>query len=85
MKNKGQTVSANLSICFQIQTVDYYGQKRTEGGDPVSILITDPYGRQQSLVSPHQINDLNNGTYVCRFIPNLGKLILFIKKLLPHF
>ena len=63
--------SANLSIYFQIQTVDYYGHKRTEGGDPVSILITDPFGRQQSLVSPHQITDLQNGSYMCKFIPNI--------------
>lgn len=69
--SQSQTYSANLAIYFQIQTVDYYGQKRTEGSDPVSILITDPCGRQQSLVSPHQINDLNNGTYVCKFVPNI--------------
>jgi hypothetical protein len=39
--------SANLSITVQIETVDYYGNKRVEGGDPITILVTDPYTRQQ--------------------------------------
>ena len=55
--------SANLTIFIQIETVDYYGQKRTEGGDPVSILITDPYGRQQSLATPNQICDFKKGKF----------------------
>lgn len=63
--------SANLAVYFLIETVDYYGVKRTEGGDPVSILITDPLGRQQSLVTPLQISDLSNGSYLCKFVPNL--------------
>lgn len=63
--------SANLTIFIQIETVDYYGQKRTEGGDPVSILITDPYGRQQSLATPNQICDFKKGIYISKFIPTL--------------
>lgn len=53
--------SANLMVYIQIDTVDYYGQKRTEGGDPVSIIITDPYGRQQTLNTPNQIIDFKKG------------------------
>ena len=30
--------SANLTLYIQIDTVDYYGQKRTDGGDPVHQL-----------------------------------------------
>lgn len=63
--------SANLTIFIQIETVDYYGQKRTEGGDPVGILITDPYGRQQSLSTPCQICDFKKGIYISKFIPTL--------------
>lgn len=63
--------SANLTIFIQIDTVDYYGQKQTEGGDPVNILITDPYGRQQSLSTPNQIVDFKKGTYVSKFIPTI--------------
>ncbi len=59
--------SANLTIYIQIDTVDYYGQKRTDGGDPVSILITDPYGRQQRLLTPNQIVDLNKGIFNISF------------------
>ncbi len=55
--------SANLTLYIQIDTVDYYGQKRTDGGDPVTVLITDPYGRQQRLVTPDQIVDLNKGIF----------------------
>lgn len=62
--------SANLTIYIQIETVDYYGQKRTEGGDPVCILITDPFGRQQTLVTPKEIVDLKKGN----FITNLNHL-----------
>ena len=63
--------SANLAVYLQIDTVDYYGQKRTEGGDPVSVLITDPAGRQQSLTTPEQIIDFKNGTYICKYVPQL--------------
>lgn len=63
--------SANLAIYIQIDTVDYYGKKRTEGGDPVSIFITDPYGRQQSLSTPNQIIDFKKGTYISKFTPTL--------------
>lgn len=68
--------SANLAIEFQIETVDYYGQKRKDGGDPVSITITDPFSRQ---VNVENIQDLNNGSYYFKFIPNIvGKYRLDI-------
>ena len=74
--------STNLAMYIRVETVDYYGQKRSEGGDPVNVLITDPSGRQQSLVSPHQVSDLKNGVYVCKLLPTLvGKHYAFFSLL----
>ena len=72
-------------MTIQIDTVDYYGKKRTEGGDPVSIIITDPSMSrlQYTTQKPHQkptekadnqepaIVDQNNGSYRFTFTPNL--------------
>jgi hypothetical protein len=67
--------SVNLAIQLQLDTVDYFGQKRTDGGDPVSIIITDPSARQLVFKTPSELTDLNNGTYQFKFVPNqIGKL-----------
>jgi len=66
--------AVNLAIYVQIDTVDYYGQKRVEGGDPVNVIITDPCARQHSIESPSAIIDLKNGSYLLKFVPNcVGK------------
>ena len=68
--------SANLAIEIQIETVDYYGQKRIDGGDPVSVTVTDPYSRKFNI---DNILDLNNGNYSFKFVPNIvGKYRLDI-------
>ena len=67
----GNTYPANLRIRIQIDTVDYYGNKRNEGGDPVSVLLTDPAARQQLFKSPADgIFDLGNGSYQFKIVPN---------------
>ncbi|CAF1111485.1 unnamed protein product [Brachionus calyciflorus] len=68
LNSNSSVYSANLSIDFLIETVDYYGRKRTEGGDPITVSITDPYSRQ---INFDEIIDLNNGTYQFRIIPSL--------------
>jgi ribosomal protein S27E len=69
------TYSANLAILVRIQTVDYYGRKRTEGGDPIIATVTDPYGAQETC----HITDLNTGSYTFKLVPSLiGKYRLDI-------
>lgn len=52
--------SANFSVTLQIETVDYYGNKRTDGGDPLAVLITDPTSRQQFFKLEEDIVENNN-------------------------
>lgn len=75
------TYSVNLSIRMHIQTVDNYGNKRTEGGDPVSVIVTEPSGRQMLFksVDNDQVVDLGNGVYTFKFVPNQsGKNFLYL-------
>ena len=73
--------SANLSIIVQVQTYDYYGKRRTEGGDPVHIGVielsstsanastTVQQQQRQQLVNQLEVSDLNNGLYESKFTP----------------
>lgn len=72
------TCSANLGIDVQIQTVDYYGQKRNEGGDPIQVKITDPNNVLTVLnCCNNSIVDGNNGTYTCKLVPSVpGKYLV---------
>jgi hypothetical protein len=62
---------ANLTVRLQIETVDYYGSKQREGGDPISALVTDPMSRQQLFRTPNDIVDCGNGLYHFKIVPNL--------------
>lgn len=66
------TYSANLALELIIQTVDYYGQKRNEGGDPVVVKITDPQANHQVIsCANNRLTDHNNGAYSCKLVPKL--------------
>jgi hypothetical protein len=71
----GGNFPANLTVRLQIETVDYYGNKQKEGGDPISALVSDPMGRQQLFKTTTDITDCGNGMYQFKIVPNLiGKL-----------
>jgi hypothetical protein len=73
----GGNYPANLTVRLQIETVDYYGNKQKEGGDPITSVVTDPMGRQQVFKSPTDITDCGNGLYQFKIVPNLiGKTFL---------
>jgi tripartite motif-containing protein 2/3 len=65
---------ANLKLYIVIQCVDYFGKRRSEGGDPFCTQITDPAGIRQTYTTPQTIRDNSNGTYLLEFVPkNEGK------------
>ena len=59
--------SSNLITTISVQTVDYFGNLRNDGGDPFSCFIYDPNG--QVLTTPVDIVDKDNGEYVIKFLP----------------
>ena len=64
--------SSYLKATINIQTVDYYGNLRNEGGDPISCNILDPNGQHLSTLP--DIIDKQNGEYVISFLPLLSGL-----------
>jgi hypothetical protein len=60
-------VKIKLSKSYIIK-INIFSSKK--GGDPIKVIITDPYGRQEKA----SIDDLNNGFYTFKLIPNcIGK------------
>ena len=60
--------SINLKTSIIMQTVDYFGKKRLDGGDPLTVTISDPQNRQLSR-SQIDVTDKMNGSYLIQFTP----------------
>ena len=56
---------ANLQCAIHIETVDYNGHVRVDGGDPLTVNIWDPYGKLRD----YDLNDKQCGTYTIIFRP----------------
>ncbi|EEB19175.1 RING finger-containing protein, putative [Pediculus humanus corporis] len=68
---------ANLETCVILNTVDYHGNSRSTGGDPVTSNVTMEGNPNKELNV--RVEDLDNGTYKIYFRPPLaGKYLLNI-------
>ncbi|CAF1053706.1 unnamed protein product [Adineta ricciae] len=56
---------ANLQCAIHIETVDYNGNVRMDGGDPLTVNIWDPYGK----LCEYDLHDKQCGTYTIIFRP----------------
>lgn len=56
---------ANLQCAIHIETVDYNGNVRVDGGDPLTVNIWDPFGK----LCEHDCQDKQSGTYTIIFRP----------------
>ncbi|CAF0745375.1 unnamed protein product [Adineta steineri] len=56
---------ANLQCAIHIETVDYNGNVRIDGGDPLTVNIWDPYGK----LCEYNFHDKQSGTYTIIFRP----------------
>ncbi|CAF2500017.1 unnamed protein product [Rotaria sp. Silwood2] len=56
---------ANLQCAIHIETVDYNGNVRIDGGDPLTVNIYDPYGK----LCEYNFHDKQCGTYTIIFRP----------------
>ncbi|CAF0963631.1 unnamed protein product [Adineta ricciae] len=56
---------ANLQCAIHIETVDYNGNARVDGGDPLTVNIWDPYGK----LCEYNFHDKQNGIYTIIFRP----------------
>ena len=56
---------ANLQCAIQVETVDYNGHVRTDGGDPFTVNIWDSYGK----LCEYDLHDKQNGSYTIKFRP----------------
>jgi hypothetical protein len=56
---------ANLQCAIHIETVDYNGNVRVDGGDPLTVNIWDPYGK----LCEYDCQDKQSGTYTIIFRP----------------
>ena len=56
---------ANLQCAIHIETVDYNGNARVDGGDPLTVNIWDPYGK----LCEYSFHDKQNGIYTIIFRP----------------
>ena len=56
---------ANLQCAIHINTVDYNGNVRIDGGDPLTVNIWDPYGK----LCQYDCQDKQSGTYTIIFRP----------------
>ncbi|GAB6029536.1 hypothetical protein CHUAL_005286 [Chamberlinius hualienensis] len=66
------TAIAHLMTSLTVTTVDYHGDTRTSGGDPVSATVTPC--RDTSSLLKVTIADCKDGTYQVQFTPqNVGK------------
>ena len=67
---------ANLETCVILNTVDYHGNSRSTGGDPVTSNVTMEGNPNKELNV--RVEDLDNGTYKIYFRPpSAGKLVFF--------
>jgi tripartite motif-containing protein 2/3 len=62
-----EDASCNLKTMLNIHTVDYYGNARNDGGDPITCFVYDPNGIR--LTTPVVISDQQNGQYKINFLP----------------
>ncbi len=58
----------NLRTSVVVETVDYFGKKRTDGGDPITVSVFDPQNRELSRPQIDIVDELN-GTYTIQFTP----------------
>ena len=56
---------ANLQCAIHIETVDYNGKLRVDGGDPFTVNIWDPYGK----LCKYDFHDKQSGIYTIIFRP----------------
>ena len=56
---------ANLQCAIHIETVDYNGNVRIDGGDPFTVNIWDSYGK----LCEYDLHDKQNGSYTIIFRP----------------
>jgi tripartite motif-containing protein 2/3 len=56
---------SNLQCAIHIDTVDYNGNVRVDGGDPLTVNIWDPYGK----LCEYNFHDKQNGAYMLVFRP----------------
>ena len=56
---------ANLQCAIHIETVDYNGKLRVDGGDPFTVNIWDPYGK----LCKYDFHDKQSGIYTIVFRP----------------
>ena len=56
---------ANLQCAIHIETVDYNGNVRIDGGDPLTVNIWDPYGK----LCEYDCQDKQSGIYTIIFRP----------------
>ncbi|CAF1235768.1 unnamed protein product [Adineta steineri] len=56
---------ANLQCAIHIETVDYNGNVRMDGGDPLTVNIWDPYGK----LCEYDLHDKQSGSYTIIFRP----------------
>ena len=56
---------ANLQCAIHIETVDYNGNVRIDGGDPLTVNIWDPYGKLRE----YDLHDKQSGSYTIIFRP----------------
>ena len=56
---------ANLQCAIHIETVDYNGNIRIDGGDPLTVNIWDSYGK----LCEYDLHDKQSGTYTIIFRP----------------
>ncbi|CAF0763110.1 unnamed protein product [Rotaria sordida] len=56
---------ANLQCAIHIETVDYNGNVRVDGGDPLTVNIYDPYGK----LCEYNLQDKQCGKYTIMFRP----------------
>jgi tripartite motif-containing protein 2/3 len=56
---------ANLQCAIHIETVDYNGNVRMDGGDPLTVNIWDPYGK----LYDYDLHDKQSGSYTVIFRP----------------
>ncbi|CAF0747694.1 unnamed protein product [Didymodactylos carnosus] len=67
-KAKIDPAVSNLQCCIQIETVDYNGNIRVDGGDPLTVNIWDPYGK----LCEYDLNDKQSGSYYITFRPMMS-------------